>query len=410
MALGWFRRVAAIAGCLTIALAFTPGRGSAATAPLDLAASAGCCGSSHFTEGGFAVSGGTGVVFFGYQNSRSGVTVTIDVDISGLPASIQPVGNPVFYASTFGACTWWSGHTGFTCAEPSVTGGNGGALNVTAPLGSAGATGTYRVTVHSNVEDPNPANNSASHTLVVDRAPRTDLALSFTPGAAAVGQVASVRMAVTDNGPDGPVPWSLHVSAPSGTQYLGCQPVACDSGLTVDVGKTVEITLSFRVDSSTIGDGSWSIQPDNDRLDPVPANDVMPRLGSLIHVLPAGPVTTAQGPAGSAAPVLPWGTGAGTDNHGTGQGDGTPTLDPVTGLPIAAASAAVTPSVSGAGVSASGTASAGARALSSSDASAKHGPTGTALAVVVGGLLFCLVAAAIAWRRRSAANDGGHQA
>jgi hypothetical protein len=51
------------------------------------------------------------------------------------------------------------------------------------------------------------------------------------------------------------------VVAPSGTEYLGCQPVGCES-LSIGVGQEYEIVLPFRITSATIGDGSWSIPPD----------------------------------------------------------------------------------------------------------------------------------------------------
>jgi hypothetical protein len=77
------------------------------------------------------------------------------------------------------------------------------------PLGSPAGAGLYTVSVRADVDDPDLSNNMVAPAVVVDRAARTDLALSFAPGEAAVGEVANVRLVVRNNGPDGPPVWSL---------------------------------------------------------------------------------------------------------------------------------------------------------------------------------------------------------
>jgi hypothetical protein len=395
---GWFRRIGTIAASAALAVALCPG-GEAAAASPDLRAVGIFGAAEHFTEGE------TGGVAFGFDGATGFAAVTIDVDLSGLPASFQYLGNPIIPGAGLGnACTWWSAHNGFTCTASGDL-GNSSSLPVTAPVGSGGASGTYRVTVHSSEPDANPGNNSAAYAIVVDRIRRTDLALSFTPGAADVGDVAQVRMAVRDNGPDGPPEWIMSVGAPTGTTYLGCEPANCMGGLAIPVGQTVVITLYFRIDSPTIGAGSWSISPDSNRSDPVPGNDVLPQLGSLIHVQagagPTGPTLTASpGSGGSGGGPGGTTTGAATGVHGDG-GDGVLTVDPVTGQPVPAGSAGATTSVAPGATTSSGrtpTATAAAAPRTPAGEASWAGPTIVSVAVAAAAL--CLYGFVIARRRR----------
>ena len=290
------RLAAALAGVVLIGVLPGGRAGAAAADPVDLTAFAGYGAASHMVEGG------TGVISFGFDGLSGGGPVTIAVDLSALPA-VTPMGNPSFVGEY--SCSWWPVGNGFTCEVRNTIGsGNTGALNVNVPLGTGGTAGLYVVSVSADVDDPDLSNNTVSRTVVVDRAARTDLALSFTPGEAAVGQVANVRMVVRNNGPDGPPVWNLWVVAPAGTEYLGCQPVGCES-LSIGVGQEYEIVLPFRITSATVGDGSWSIPPDSDRLDPVPDNNVMPPLGSLIHVVPPVVAATSSATSGTSGGATP---------------------------------------------------------------------------------------------------------
>jgi hypothetical protein len=306
------RLAAALAGVVLVGV--HPGR--AAADPVDLAAFAGSGAALHVVEGG------TAVVSFGFTGLSEDVPVTVDVDLGGLPASVVPMGDPSFAGEH--SCSWWGAGTGFTCEVRDPSGA--GSLTVTVPLGSAAGAGLYSVSVRADVDDPDLSNNTVARTVLVDRAARTDLALSFVPGAAAVGEVANVRLVVRNNGPDGPPAWNLSVVAPSGTEYLGCQPVGCES-LSIGVGQEYEIVLPFRVTSATVGDGAWSIPPDAGRLDPVPDNNVLPMLGSLIHVtVAAPPADQSRSTAGGAAPTRT--TGAPATSATTPPPTATTTPDP----------------------------------------------------------------------------------
>ena len=395
MSRGWLMRVGTVAAGLVLTVAFCPDGGLAAAATPDLRAVAGFGAAAHVTEGE------TGGIGFGYDGATGNTPVTIDVDLSGLPSSLQYRGNPVMAGTSLGsACTWWSGHNGFTCTETSNF-GNQGSLSFTAPVGSGGSSGTYRVTVHSSEPDSNPADNSVSPTVVLDRILRTDLALSFKPGAALVGEVAQVRMAVHDNGPDGPPQWMMSVVAPAGTTYLGCEPANCMGGLSIDVGQTVVVTLYFRIESPAIGAGSWSIQADADRSDPVPANDVLPALGSLIRAqagpLPTGTMLTAS-PASGGFDGAGGATGTGAGTRGDGR-DGATTVDPVTGLPVPAGTGSAAPSLApGAAASPGHPPTTPAAALRTSGGGASW--KAPAIASVAVAAALCLLGVFIARRRR----------
>jgi hypothetical protein len=151
---------------------------------------------------------------------------------------MTPVGNPYLGDwSQLARCTW-SDSWHFRYTIPRWQGGSlFSTLNVNAPLGSAG-TGSYRVTVSSSVPDSNPGNNTVVRSMVVDRAARSDLQLSFAGASGAIGQTVVVRVTVRNNGPDGAPLWRMSVTAPSGTTYLGCQPYSqCEAGLSLDPGR-----------------------------------------------------------------------------------------------------------------------------------------------------------------------------
>jgi hypothetical protein len=109
------------------------------------------------------------------------------------------------------------------------------------------------------------------------------------------------------------------VTAPPGTEYLGCAGPAggCGGGFGLSPGASTVLSLSFRVTAPTVGQGAWQFDPV--RRDPVAANNALPALGSLIHVvtptptvgspLPSPSGTTSAGPRAPTppgrAPVAP---------------------------------------------------------------------------------------------------------
>ena len=281
MVRGWVARVCAVATGVVLAFTLTSGRAGAANSAkqVDLVATAGS-GTLHLAEGGSAT------IDFGYTASRGVSWVGIELDLK-LPSSVQTSGEATLGAGG-SSCHKTSRFT-FICSDaPSSLTGH---LTITAPVGSAPASGSYRVNVFASSGD-----YSTTRTVAVDKA-GSDLALSFTPGTAAVGQVATVVVAIHNNGP-GQANWGLQVAAPAGTEYLGCTPSPCAQGLGINVGQTVQVSLAFRVTDNAIGAGSWSATTAG-VFDPVPANSALPALGSLIHVTGSANTSSGRGGAGS---------------------------------------------------------------------------------------------------------------
>jgi hypothetical protein len=174
--------------------------------------------------------------------------------------------------------------------------------------------------------DPDPGNNTVTVPVQVRRAPRADLAFAVTGAAAEVGGLAVVRIRVVNHGPDAATGWRHEVTAPAGTQYLGCAgpPGGCGAGYGLRPGASAMLSLSFRVLAPTVGEGTWQFDPV--RRDPVTANNVLPALGSLIHVVTASATSASPSPSPSPAPSA------------------TASADPVTPTPLASTAAAPSPS------------------------------------------------------------------
>jgi hypothetical protein len=249
---------------------------------------------------------------FDVGGARLGMQITIDLDLTDLPRTVR-VGKPYFVdVDPAPACT--AGGLRVVCELTTDTHSLRGGLRVAVPAGAEPRVGSYRLTVTGDRVDPDPGNNTVTVPVQVRRAPRADLAFATTGAAAAVGGLAVVRIQVVNHGPDAAAGWRHEVTAPTGTQYLGCAGPAGDCGAGYDLrpGASAVLSLSFRVTAPTVGEGAWQFDPV--RRDPVKANNVLPALGSLIQVVaasategPPSPVPSATTPAdpGATTPADP---------------------------------------------------------------------------------------------------------
>jgi uncharacterized repeat protein (TIGR01451 family) len=149
------------------------------------------------------------------------ITYTVVVTNSGPASASAVVWNSATPANTaFVSVAYTSGTTGWTCAANSISctytgnGGNfaGGAsttFTVKVRVNPGTASGTFitdAATVSSSTSDPNPANNSASATVVVATAGQSDLAVTEvgTPGtveSSGSNDKITYTVVATNNGP-----------------------------------------------------------------------------------------------------------------------------------------------------------------------------------------------------------------
>jgi hypothetical protein len=264
--------------------------------------------------------GDTGVISFGYTGFQpsAGQQITIEVDLSGVPAGIQTQVNPVIYGNIAQVCAWWSGHGGFTCvldsAHAGIFGYASGALNFTAPVGMGGTTGSYRVRVSGQPGDPNLANNTATRSFRIISLPSSDVTVHATPAEGHVGENVVVGLNVRNLGPDLTFV-QIDVAAPTGATFHECRPMNCNAG-PLHAGEAVDFEIEFRITGAAITGGSWSDARAADRPDPNPSNNALPPLASMIHVLsePAPANPAPANPAGA--------SGGGTNGNPVGSGHG----------------------------------------------------------------------------------------
>jgi Domain of unknown function DUF11 len=168
-------------------------------------------------------------------------------------------------------CTGDSGSV--ACALANVPNGDHGQsppITVTPHSGAgSGDVATLKLTVTS-ASDPEDSNNTQTVTvaLVGDQARSADLAVSATSATGHVGDVVTVKVTGTNNGPTDE-PYAIGViTAPSGTEIvgdsLGCivatpgKVLKC--GGTLGAGASITDEVKFKITSATIGnDGTAEI-------------------------------------------------------------------------------------------------------------------------------------------------------
>lgn len=228
---------------------------------------------------------------FDVGGARDGMNITVDLDLTHLPAGVHLGG--VYFLHYLPQPRCQRTETHLTCAlAPGAGRYLSGGLVVQVPADAPSASGSYRVTVTSEQPDPDPSDNTLTVAVRVRGVPLADLEFATTPVTGAVGDLVAVRVTVTNHGPDALDGWRRLVTAPSGTTYQGCvpDPGACEDGFTLGAGASATMALTFRIDSLDIGPGGWMYEPRTS--DPDPTNNVLPTLGSLIQV--TGPVRAPE--------------------------------------------------------------------------------------------------------------------
>lgn len=300
---------AALVGVLAATgLASVPAR---AAAPVDVAATG--------PSGSFSGYDGLKVpAYFGIDGAMGATAVTVTVDLSGLPAGSTALA-PVRRQTGDVPCAI-SGLR-VTCSIAQGTRADyRWYVWVQLPADIPAQPMSYRVSV-SSADDPDAGNDSLTVSGQVLRYPRADIGLAFSGGSGVLGGPVSVRVTVTNHGPDAGSDALLELThSASGLDFLGCtaaNQAVCTGQKAYAVGESATMTLSFTITAASVGSGdSWHYN--SGYRDANQANNQPPSLSSLVHVTaPPDPADDPAPPGGGSDP------GGGSNPGGSGTAPGT---------------------------------------------------------------------------------------